>query len=243
MCDNSFEGDDWFPCPAKCGARFCCLECIWDHRQCARGKARSCPRKSWRVPKFGERFSGPRAPLTHAVAQLGGVEVQKPFDILTGSDMFTEEGRNELQTLTDDPMLYCEHWAPECKLFSRARGRPIVLRGGERVPGPQPVRDANHVMGFPWLQGDMKARLRRSNNMALRALKRMKHIATQRQPRHGTTEHPKNSWMWEFTLVKQLEDMGLTHAIGSSCCFGGDREKFYSFFGTSEEIHAELDRE
>lgn len=88
----------------------------------------------------------------------------------------------------------------------------------------------------------MKARLRRSNTMALKALKRLQVIAQDRQPRRGTAEHPKNSWMWEFNLVKQLEDMGLRHAIGSSCCFGGDRQKFYSFFGTSEEICDELTR-
>lgn len=39
-----------------------------------------------------------------------------------------------------------------------------------------------------------------------------------------------------------LQKKSLQHAIGSSCCFGGDRQKFYSFFGTSEEIYDELSR-
>lgn len=155
-----------------------------------------------------------------SLAKLGGIEVQKPYDVLTGSDMFTDEGREELNALMNDPLLYWEHWAPECKLFSRARGRPIKLPNGKVIQGPQPVRDASHVMGFPWLSGEMKARLRRSNGMALKGLKRLKVIAEERQPRHGTLEHPKNSWLWEFNLVRTLEALGLRHAIGSACCFG-----------------------
>ena len=32
----------------------------------------------------------------------------------------------------------------------------------------------------------------------------------------------------------------MQHAVGSSCCFGGAREKWYSFFGTSEEVKKKL---
>ena len=58
----------------------------------------SCIRKEWHPPKFGEHFAGPHAPLTHAVAQVGGIEVQRPFDLLTGDDIdFTEVGRKTLR--------------------------------------------------------------------------------------------------------------------------------------------------
>lgn len=100
---------------------------------------------------------------------VGKIEVQPPYD-----RFFTEEGKQALADLMEDPCLAVEHWAPECKLFSRARGRPITLRDGRRIQGPQPVRDARHVMGFPWLKSDMKARVRRSNQMVLKALKRGK---------------------------------------------------------------------
>eukprot|EP00435_Cladocopium_sp_Y103_P069901 s206_g34.t1 len=241
-CDRPFRSEQRYPCPSQCGAVFCSLECIWAHRKDAERSQRGCLRKTWGLPKFGERFSGPHAPLSHAVAQMGHIEVQPPFDVLRGSDYFSDEGKAELNTLLEDPFLYAEHWAPECKLFSRARGKKIRLRSGRVLDGPQPVRDAAHVMGFPWLKSQMKARLRKSNAMALRALKRGEKVAQSGMPRHWTSEHPKNSWLWEFALVKKLEDMGMQHAIGSSCCFGGARQKFYSFFGSSEEIRQRLTR-
>ena len=130
---------------------------------------------------------------------------QRPFDVLSGDDVFTEAGRRKLEEMTDDPWLYCEHWAPECRLFSKARGKPITLNDGRVISGPRPVRDARHVMGFPNLSGEMKARLRRSNSMALRALKRGETVSLRKSPRHWTVEHPYGSWLWEFTLVKKLE--------------------------------------
>lgn len=57
-----------------------------------------------------------------------------------------------------------------CKLFSRTKGRPITLRSGRQIQGPHPVRDARHMMGFPWLKSEMKARVKRSNQMVLKAL-------------------------------------------------------------------------
>ena len=48
----------------------------------------------------------------------------------------------------------------------------MVLADGTRLAGPQPVRDAKHVMGFPWVSQQMKIQLRKSNNMALRGPKR-----------------------------------------------------------------------
>ena len=70
---------------------------------------------------------------------VGKVEVQPPYDWYFGDDFFPEEGRQTLADLMEDPCLAMEHWAPECKLFSRARGRPITLRDGRKVRGPQPV--------------------------------------------------------------------------------------------------------
>ena len=240
-CDRQFRHEQRYPCPANCRAAFCSLECMWKHRDPElRHESRACVRGKWHPPKFGERFAGPHAPLTHAVATMGCIEVQKPFDILTGDDIFTEEGRTKMESLTDDPWLYCEHWAPECRLFSKARGKPITLSDGRVITGPRPVRDARHVMGFSNLKGEMKARLRRSNSMALRALRRGEVTVKHRTPRHWTLEHPYGSWLWEFALVKKLEQAGFDHAVGSSCCHGGLREKWYSFFGSSEEIHRRL---
>ena len=85
-CDRQirqFRHEQRYPCPANCRAAFCSLECMWKHRDPElRHESRACVRGKWHPPKFGERFSGPHAPLTHAVATMGCIEVQKPFDIL-----------------------------------------------------------------------------------------------------------------------------------------------------------------
>ena len=41
-------------------------------------------------------------------------------------------------------------------------------------------------------------------------------------------------------LLRSWKQAGFDHAVGSSCCFGGLREKWYSFFGSSEEIRKRL---
>ena len=229
-CGSDCSNRARYPCPAECGAMFCSLACVMGHRDVDRPAAGECPRRAWRPPRFGERFSGPRAPLSHAVALEGRIEVQPPFDLHFGLDMFTDHGRSELQRLMDDEDLVAEHCAPECKLFSKARGRPITLEDGRTIQGPQPVRDGRHLMGFPWLPHETRARVRQSNNMVLKALKRGKDV--NRPNRYWTVEHPYRSWMWDFTLVKELEqEPDFSHAVGSSCCFGGQREKWFSFFG------------
>ena len=55
------------------------------------------------MPNFGERFSGPRYPCT------------------------TVQGKDRLAEAEMDPSLKAKHWAPECRTFSRARGRWIQL--------------------------------------------------------------------------------------------------------------------
>jgi len=192
--------DAVYPCPVVCGAAFCSLACVLKHRDIDHSAAGECPRRTWRPPRFGERFAGRRAPLSHAVALQGHVEVQAPYDLHFGNDMFTDQGRRELSLLMADDALVAEHWAPECKLFSRARGRPITLEDGSTIPGPHPVRDHRHLMGFPWLKSDMKARVRQSNSMALKPLKRG--LEGDRKP-YISVEHPFNSWLWEFTLAKE----------------------------------------
>lgn len=46
---------------------------------------------------------------------------------------FTQQGKDTLQELMTDPLLACERWAPCCKLFSRARRKPIHLPGESRA--------------------------------------------------------------------------------------------------------------
>ena len=233
-CEKTFDELGKFSCPAGCGVILCCLVCIWEHR------AKHCPRRDYTLPRFGERFAGPRAPLTHEVARVGGFDVQEPYDLKTGDDFFSDEGRKKLEELENDELLAAEHWGPECRLFSKARGKPVKLPDGQVIDGPQPVRDANHVMGFPWLSADMKVQLRRSNKMALRALKRAE--ANNGTQCITTVEHPWGSWLWYFSLVDKLTDGSYRFAEGSACCFGGKRVKWYALLGNSREVHREVHR-
>ena len=120
QCGRDIPDHDQYPCPALCGATLCSLSCVLTHRE----GDEVCPRKSWRIPKFGERFAGRRAPLSHAVAMMGKIEVQPPYDWFFGDNFFTSEGKTTLAELMEGPCLAVEHWAPECKLFSRARRSP-----------------------------------------------------------------------------------------------------------------------
>ena len=232
QCGTALAVENRYPCPAGCGAAVCCWECSNEHR------GTNCKRRDYPVPKFGERFSGKNAPLSRAVAKVGGIEVQPPFDLLLGSDFFSNEGRDRLKALQDDPLLAAEHWAPECKLFSRARGRPITLPNGKVISGPQPVRDGSHVMGFPWLGDVMKARLRKSNKMALAALTRCD--VNDHSDIITTLEHPYNSWLWSFKPATHLTEANYTYAVGSMCCLGGKREKWFAVLNNSVEIQREL---
>ena len=202
MCDGHFEPDFRIPCPARCRVALCSLECLHRHRHCDCHPSRACKRAHWGLPKFGERFAGKNARLTEAIALQGELDVQRPFDWHFGDDFFTPEGRQHLEELTTDPWLKAEHWAPCCKLFTRARGRPIRLRDGRVIQGPQPVRDAQHLMGFKNLSSHMRVRLRHSNQMALKSLKRLTGAGTNNL--YESCEHPLRSWMWEFTLAKRL---------------------------------------
>eukprot|EP00435_Cladocopium_sp_Y103_P063900 s82_g25.t1 len=224
-CGTEVDSESRFPCPAACGGLFCSLACVMAHREIDHALYHECPRRAWRPPKFGERFAGERAPLSAAVAMEGHLEVQPPYDLHFGQDIFSDEGREELNRLMTEENLYAEHWAPECKLFTQARGIPIKLRSGRVIDGPQPVRDKKHLMGFPWSPPDVKARVRRSNTMVLKALKRAKQKRPRERWNYVTIEHPYRSWLWEFTLVKELEEDPLfSHSVGSCCCFGGERE-------------------
>lgn len=118
-----------YPCPMDCGERFCSAVCVSFHMK---GK---CSRRDFYCPLFGERFSGPNYPLTKACA-LAGIAIQKPMDLrLEGDswDLLTEEGKIELEEAECEPRLKATHWAPECRTFSRARGRWIQLPDGRWI--------------------------------------------------------------------------------------------------------------
>ena len=98
------------PCPRACGKVGCSIRCAQSHFEMG-----SCERKSFAVPRFGERFAGRNYPLTMAVALAGGT-VQRPLDIQIEDnawDDFLQQGKEALDFLEEDPALRWRHWAPE----------------------------------------------------------------------------------------------------------------------------------
>ena len=160
------------------------------------------------------------------VGREGGVDLQPPYDLHFGFDYFSDDGRKFLEELENDPLLAAKQWAPCCKLFSRARGRSITLPSGRVIQGPQPVRDRGHLMGFSNLSADMKQRLRKSNKMALKAIRRLE--SAQEREAVATLEHPYNSWLWYCKPIMTLAEDHFDYAAGSMCCFGGERTKWYN---------------
>eukprot|EP00435_Cladocopium_sp_Y103_P019019 s3102_g4.t1 len=137
VCEGQIEPGFEFGCPAMCRVAMCSLGCLMAHRNGSCRKDKICKRIHFELPRFGERFAGRQARLTEAVAMVGTIDVQEPFDWHWGYDFFTPAGKTQLGHLMSDPLLAAEHWAPCCKLFSRARGRPITLEDGSVIPGPQ----------------------------------------------------------------------------------------------------------
>ena len=222
------------PLPAGCRVSLCSLECIQQHRD------EACKRRDYSIPKFGERFSGPNAPLSHAVARLGCVEVQPPYDLERGDDFFSEEGKNKLDRLEGDPDLVVEHWAPSCRLFSQARGKPVKLPDGRTIPGPQAVRDATHVMGVPWSKITWKGSWGSPTRW------RCGGWSAPRAPSVRKGLWPSNTLTiagcGASPLPRNWSRVSFQYAIGSNCCWGGERVKWYALLNNSEEIHQAVHR-
>ena len=81
-----------------------------------------------RLAVQAERFAGPNAPLSHAVAKVGGIEVQGPFDWYRGHDYFSESGKRLLETMENDPMLKAEHCVSSCQGRGAARSPWLLVR-------------------------------------------------------------------------------------------------------------------
>ena len=230
----------WAPCAALCEGQFCSTSCLVEHGTCYDMKP-TCKGKGLFLPRFAEGFAGPRGPATWAVAAQG-VAIAPPLDrLMTGSagDFFTEEGHANFEKAFNDPSVAWEHWGPECKLMSRARGRPIALPGGRTVAGPQPVRNERFPLGFPWLRGRMAQRVERSNQMAMHSLERLRW----RVQNWGfcVIEHPRNSWLWKFPLAQWLQELpGVFFTVWWNCCHGGDRVKASALLHNCPLLHEAL---
>lgn len=238
-CGTGFETRDpqrrVYQCPRKCGERFCSAICAADHTESG------CNRADFFAPKFGERFSGPRYPLTKACG-LAGIAIQKPLDKLVSGDewdILTEQGKKRLAEAEADPALKAEHWAPECRTFSRARGRWIQLPDTTWIQGPRQVRSSEEPWGFEELSRGDAIAVRQGNTYMKRSLKGL----TQRHKAGGVAslEHPYNSFIWDTEEIERLRLSGDWYlSVYSHCCFGGERVKWTHLLHNSPYLHRAL---
>lgn len=237
LCYSS--GAEWgtrAPCPNMCGAFFCSTTCLLQHTESY------CPAPQLFLPCFGEGFCGPRAPLTWAVAS-SGTKVIKPFDKAYSpeDDFFSSEGKAGLQRFNQEGVAF-EHWGPDCKLMSAARGKPIVLEDGSATPGPQAVRSSDYPMGLPTLRSSMRRRVRESNLMFMHSLRRL--LWRVQNYGFGVVEHPLNSWGWWFPLALMLLKIpGVFFTVVWNCCHGGQRKKGTGLLHNCPQLHARLHSE
>ena len=230
---NPGEWQQAFDCPWRCGARLCSLECWLTHRT-------ACDCAGSAIPVFSERWSGPWAPTSEAFLRAG-FPVLPPFDVLRGEEMdvFTDDGK-AVWTALDEEEADVEHHAPECKTFSRARGKPFWI-GDVWHGGPPALRDAANVMGFPYLKGADAAKVRRGNRMALRSIKRCEELRG--KGAYFSFEHPYGSWVWYLKpMVELAARKGVYMAVFSHCCFGGRRKKWTSLLTNSVALYNALNK-
>ena len=96
-------------------------------------------------------------------------------------------------------------------------------------------------MGFKNVNNHMKVRLRQSNNMALKGLKRLE--AAGQNNLYESLEHPLRSWLWEFTVAKRLVADSFRESRGSHCCFGGQRKKEFQFLNNIPALRLFIERD
>ena len=238
-CGKPLDGREdprLYPCSRRCGKHACSLMCGQEHEA-------GCDRGAFFSPKFGERFCGPNFPLTKAVA-LEGINTQCPLDKLREGDswdFFTEKGKKRLDQEEEDPELKASHWAPNCRTFSRSRGKPMYVKGKGKVHGPPAVRSTDHPWGLSKVSKDDQIKVRHDNKMAVRSLKGMKEGNA--AGRIVSLEHPWGSILWETPEAKEL----LSHpdffcSEYSSCCYGGERVKWTILLSNSRHLHEALHR-
>ena len=220
----------WRSRPAMCS-----VACCFAHQE------HSCPRSDFWTPLFHERFSGRNYPLTKACA-LAGIGVQPPLDREVEGlpwEFFGCEGKKTLDNYETSPALAASHWAPECKTFSAARGKPIQLSSGRWTQGPKALRSADQPWGLKNLGKNDQIKARQGNSMAKRAIQGCKEAFLAR--RFASLEHPWGSHLWKTDEALELCNVVGTYvSCYSHCCFGGRREKWQCLVHNCPQLHHAL---
>ena len=221
--------------------------CGWlHHYRCAQShfEVGECPRKNFAVPRFGERFAGPNYPLTRAVALAGGA-VQRPLDLEIEDnawDYFSEQGKEALEFLEEDPALRWRHWAPESFTVvkvGRQQGDSGPEKGKGKKKATKKLRSAECPWGVEKLNREDQIRVRQENKMAKRSLKGLE--SADRQGGFAGLEHPYESFLWDTEEVKEIQSRpGFMFTSWSSGCFGGQKVRWTSLLHNSPRVHEAL---
>eukprot|EP00435_Cladocopium_sp_Y103_P033001 s3520_g8.t1 len=243
-CGQTLEGREQsvFPCPRACGELGCSIRCAQAHFE-----AGDCSRKSFAVPRFGERFAGPRYPLTTAVALAGGA-VQRPLDLRINDnawDYFTPQGKEALEYLEEDPALRWRHWSPDSITFMKScpqASYPARTDKGKGKPSKPPkLRTVEQPWGVDRMNRDDHVVVRQENKMAKRSLKGLE--TADRQGGFAALEHPYDSFLWDTEEVEDIKSRpGFMVSSWSHCCFGGKKTWWTSLLHNSPRVHQALHR-
>ena len=236
--EDEARGSRGLDCSARCGTRVCSLGCLLEHNK-------GCATVTGTVKRWAERFGAFSAPISTALAARG-LPIQEPFgpNWKIGDGLNSEQGRERLAGLEAAADCYGEVWYPALDLMSRARGSPLQRPGcswnksGEETADIK-VRDEMHVMGFNWLDTGLKYRLRQSNKVALRMIKRCKTLLEQEKV--FVMIQPLKTWLWFFKEAAELQKHPEVNiAVASLCCFGGPCECWVQIATNTFEVWRNL---
>ena len=179
--------------------------------------------------------------FTGAISHNGAMIVGEAWDLKRGGaahDVRSAAARRRLQLQIEASDV--TWWAPECRTFSRARGKP--------VPGathwPPALRSTSHPYGLPELRRERRAtdREKVETGNAIAAITFEDATRAARAGRGVAIENPANSFMWILDEAKALEAVpGVFRVDFTNCMFaGGDRNKKTAILTNVEEIGAAL---
>ena len=140
------------------------------------------------------------------------------------------------QKLVEDMLLQVKpaaiHLGLPCGTCSRARERPLPQHLKDQFSDPPPLRDAQHLLGFPHLTGTQATKVQTANDLYKWGVKLL-YICFLHNIK-VSIENPERSWLWGVLalLVRQYEDPAflewyeqLDRVTFHMCMHGGKRAK------------------
>ena len=179
--------------------------------------------------------------MARATGAFSG-RVAEPWDLKRGGERHDVRVPANLAVLEQAlRRTLCAWWAPECKTFSRARGKP--------VPGakswPRALRSGRFPAGLPELQReDRRAdllKVEQANELADTTFRCC--LEALQQGRYFAIENPANAYLWNLPRAVELaQSKGVHRVTFTNCCFaGGERNKLTAVLTNAQFIAGALE--